>query len=298
MTILEELDLPAWVEKAPIDKRAFREAVHIVLTAISTSTALRSKMVMKGGLLMAIRYESTRFTRDADFSTREKYQKNSIEELLQQLDEQLIYANDLLPYDTMCRRQKTEVRPARQDAQFPTLSLSIGYAPRSREQERSRLLNKQAPTVVQIDYSFNEAVYDVEVLELGDGEELQAYSYLNLIAEKMRSLLQQPVRQRNRRQDVYDLNLLITNRNAITEDEKRQLLHLFVSSCKERGITPAENSMAAAEVREMAREGYQDLAPEIEGELPPFDSTYMTVQTFYESLPWDLYEKTVKNFSD
>ena len=67
---LEELNLPAWVARAAPDKRHFREAVHIVLSAIGTSVALRSTMVMKGGMLMAIRYDSSRFTKDADFSTR------------------------------------------------------------------------------------------------------------------------------------------------------------------------------------------------------------------------------------
>lgn len=37
--------------------------------------------------------------------------------------------------------------------------------------------------MVEIDYSYNEAVLDVEVLRLSDGQELQAYSHLNVIAE-------------------------------------------------------------------------------------------------------------------
>jgi hypothetical protein len=43
---IEALDLPAWVERAPDNKRHFREAVHIILSAIGTSTALRTQMVM------------------------------------------------------------------------------------------------------------------------------------------------------------------------------------------------------------------------------------------------------------
>ena len=70
---IESLDIPAWVAKASANKRNFREAVHIILTAIGQSTALRTKMIMKGGMLMALRYESSRFTKDADFSTRELY---------------------------------------------------------------------------------------------------------------------------------------------------------------------------------------------------------------------------------
>lgn len=287
MTIIEELDIDAWVDRAPPDKRQFREAVHIVLSAISTSSALRSKMVMKGGLLMAIRYDSGRYTRDVDFSTKQKYVKGDENQLLDDLDESLAIANQHCSYDTMCLRQRTEIRPARNDAQFTTLSLSIGYAQRSKANDRNRLLNKQSPTVVQIDYSYNEAVYDVEVLTLSDGEELQAYSFLNLVAEKMRSVLQQPIRNRNRRQDIYDLNLLISGGSTISQEEKLRLLNLFVSSCRERSIEPNKNSFADPTIKKMAQEGYEELAPEVEGPLPEFNLAYSTVQNFYESLAWD-----------
>jgi predicted nucleotidyltransferase component of viral defense system len=285
--MLEELDLPAWVAKAPRGKSSFREAVHIVLHAISTSLALRSMMVMKGGMLMAIRYDSSRFTKDADFSTREKYAKHSEAELLEELDRQLTSANDQLPYDTICRRQRAVIKPARADAQFPTLSVSIGYAQRSQAPALAKLNSGQAPTVVQIDYSYNEAVYDVELLGLGDGDQLQAYSFLNLLAEKMRALLQQPIRNRNRRQDVYDLNLLIAFGTALTAEEQMSLLGLLATSCRERGIEPNKDSLANPVVKKMAGEGYEDLAPEVEGDLPPFEEAYSRVQNFYEGLPWD-----------
>lgn len=285
--MIEELNLPVWVEKATPDKRQFREAVHIVLTAISSSIALRSTMVMKGGMLMAIRYDSSRFTKDADFSTRDKYAKSSEQNLLEELDQQLTIANDQLPYDTMCKRQRTEIRPPRADAKFPTLSLSIGYAQRSRAQAMAKLSSGQAPTVVQIDYSYNEAVYDIELLSVGDGEQLQVYSFLNLLAEKMRSLLQQPIRNRNRRQDVYDLNLLISKGTQLSAEEQQKLLELVLASCRERGIEPNRTSFSNPEVRAMALEGYLDLEPEVEGGLPPFETAYATVQQFYEALPWD-----------
>ena len=64
--------MEAWVQQAP-DKpqRGFREAVHIILESIGRSKHLQARMVMKGGLLMAIRYDSSRYTRDIDFSTTE-----------------------------------------------------------------------------------------------------------------------------------------------------------------------------------------------------------------------------------
>ena len=268
--------------------------MHLILSAIGTSTALRSKMVMKGGLLMAIRYDSGRFTKDADFSTRDRYEPGMEQALIDELERQLDTANESLSYDTMCRIQRYEVRPARIERRFQTLGLNVGYAPRSKRREMEKLLNKQAPTIVEIDYSYNEAVYDVEILALGDGDELRAYSFLNLIAEKLRSLLQQPIRKRNRRQDVYDLHLLITGSKPLENEECAQLLALLRASCRAREIEPDVNSLAEPAIREMAMKGYEDLAPEVEGDLVSFDDAYTRVQAFYAALPWGAPEENVR----
>src|SRR5690606_18777327 len=129
--------------------------------------------------------------------------------------------------------------------------------------------------------------YDTEILGLGEGEELQVYSFLNLIAEKMRSVLQQIHRDRLRRQDIYDLNLLLTTGEEMTSHEKMCLMDLVIASCRAREIEPTNDSLASTEIKEWTRKGYADLAAEIEGELPDFDETYAVVQSFYEALPWD-----------
>ena len=174
----EYIDLAAWVRKASEDKKNFREAVHIILTAIGQSTALRTKMIMKGGMLMALRYESSRFTKDADFSTREIYTQGKEKELIEELEAQLSLASVELPYDISCKIQRSELKPAEKNVSFPTLSLNIGYAPRSNFNAIKRLQSKQASSIVEIDYSYNEAVLDVEVLKLSDGEECKRIALL------------------------------------------------------------------------------------------------------------------------
>lgn len=284
---LSPVDLAAWVSRGDEQHRGFREAVHIVISAISDSAPLRTQMIMKGGLLMAIRYDSTRFTRDVDFSTREKYASGSEQALLAELDQQLERFNDAFGYDTLCRRQRAKLNPPRSDATFPTLTIGIGYAARSNARQLQRLLQLQSPHVVEIDYSYNEAVLDVEVLRLSNGQELQAYSHLNVIAEKLRSLLQQPVRRRNRRQDVYDLHLLVTHGVTPTNEiERKRLLQVLQQSCAERGINAERESILDAQVKAMARADYDSLADEVDGELPDFEDAYGMVCALYTSLPW------------
>ncbi|WP_153133360.1 nucleotidyl transferase AbiEii/AbiGii toxin family protein [Dechloromonas hortensis] len=284
--LIQELSLEQWVATSPDEQRGFREAVHIILTAIGTSSDLSSRMVMKGGLLMAIRYDSTRFTRDIDFSTLEKHRQADEDSLLQELDAQLVWANDHLAYDTMCLRQNAKLNPKSPNPSFPTLQISIGYAPRSNASHLRRLQAKQSSTKVQIDYSFDEAVLDVEILALEDGEQLKAYSLTNLLAEKYRSLLQQPVRNRTRRQDVFDIHMLLTRCAKLSAHEKTRLLRQLIDSCKAREIAAMQTSMANSLVREMAMADYHSLANEIDDELPDFDSAYATIQAFYEGLPW------------
>lgn len=284
--LFQDLSLAQWVASSPDEQRGFREAVHIILAAICKSADLSSRMVMKGGLLMAIRYDSTRFTRDIDFSTIEKHRQADEVALLAELDEQLVWANEHLSYDTICLRQNAKLNPKSPQASFPTLQISIGYAARSNPSHMRRLQAKQSSTKVQIDYSFDEAVFDVDILTIADGEQLKAYSLTNLLAEKYRSLLQQPVRRRTRRQDVFDIHMLLVRFDALSDFEKTRLVKQIIDSCTARGIEASQVSMADEQVRELAHADYHGLASEIDEALPDFDLAYATIRRFYESLPW------------
>ena len=151
----------------------------------------------------------------------------------------------------------------------------------------SRLQAKQSPMIVEIDYSYNEAVLDTEILKLSDGEELQVYSLINLMAEKYRSLLQQTVRNRHRRHDVYDLSLLLNKFQDWTYAEQLQLKELIVATSKSKEIVAQADSISDPAIMAMAEKGYQDLAAEIEEPLPPFKDVYREISSFYENLPWE-----------
>lgn len=283
---MNEVEIEAWVAQAPQGQQGFREAVHTILDGIGHSQNLSARMVMKGGLLLAIRYDSSRYTRDLDFSTKDGYSADGAEALLEELRAGLVAAEDRLPYGTACRLQSCKVQPKGENKTHHNLALKIGFANRSNASAMARLEAGASAQVVEIDYSFNEAVFDVEVLELDGGATIHSYTLNNVLAEKMRSLLQQPIRRRNRRQDVYDIWLLLESGPALNAVELVKIHEILVASCGSKGIVPGIQSMETEAVVSMARSGYQELTADVDGELPPFDEAMSRVVALYRSLPW------------
>ena len=155
-----------------------------------------------------------------------------------------------------------------------------------------RLENLQSPQTVSIDYSFNEVTGETEDLEVDkeDGEKIKAYALISLIAEKIRSILQQAERNRNRRQDIYDLHHLISNYADHTDEEKTLVLETLIQKSSGKGVDHLlhKDGLDDQEVMSRSEKDYPLLANEISGELPDFSSTYSLVRDYYRSLPWEI----------
>ncbi|MFN5657904.1 MAG: nucleotidyl transferase AbiEii/AbiGii toxin family protein, partial [Pseudanabaena sp.] len=147
-------------------------------------------------------------------------------------------------------------------------------------------LSLQSPNTISIDYSLNEATPNIEDLKLNLEEGILAYSLTDLIAEKYRSLLQQVSRNRNRRQDVYDINLLVERFGDINDFERSKILNSLIIKSKAREISPDINSFEDPDLKSRAQKDYHTLKDEIESELPDFDDLFQKVSDFYRSLPW------------
>ena len=144
-----------------------------------------------------------------------------------------------------------------------------------------------SPFFICPQYCLNEATPNIEDLKLNLEEGILAYSLTDLIAEKYRSLLQQVSRNRSRRQDVYELNLLIERFGDIDNFERSKILNSLIIKSKARlKIAPDINSFEDPELKSRAKKDYHTLEDEIEGELPDFDELFQKVADFYRSLPW------------
>ncbi|MCP3922854.1 MAG: nucleotidyl transferase AbiEii/AbiGii toxin family protein [Desulfobacterales bacterium] len=290
------VDFNKWIEEEP-DKRDLRRAMYTILYAISREERLRSEMVLKGGVLLATRYRSSRHTLDLDFSTymlrdefEEKYSEDgefNSNKFISIFNNALRKASVLLGFELECLIQKFKFLPPLKDATFPSLKMSIGYAYKASNSHK-RLLSKQCSTIVGVDYSFNEVIYTNEEIPISNSNIL-AYQFIEIVAEKLRAIIQQSVRRKKpRRQDIYDLYYLFeTYKRSVSEEEKANILEILKMKCigKVPGIN--QNSMDNPIVREKSKKDYKTLQDDIYGELPDFDISYKTINSFYKSLPWD-----------
>lgn len=283
---MRKIDIVSWVENDPANI-AFRQAAHTVLHAISITEALQSSMIMKGGVLLALGYRSQRYTGDIDFSTPMKLSDFDQVVFRKKLDEGLIYAVEYLGYGLDCRIQKIEQKPARDDATFPTITISIGYAYKSDARNHKRLRNGQSVHIIKLDYSLNESIGNIDFFELGDGNVIQVYDTIELISEKFRALLQQEVRNRVRAQDLYDLYYIL-DVCALEgyQEMKEAILKRLIEKSHSRSLNVSVESMANEEIRKRSAEGYKTLPSLVEDELLDFETIYGEVEGFFRSLPW------------
>lgn len=190
------VDIRPWIDRARRDPVAYveRQATEIVLTAIGGMQGYGSRFFLKGGVLMSVVYESPRATADMDFTTNLKASPDLPAKLREELGLALPRAAARLGYpDLVLRVQTVKERPRAFGSavmSFPALDIKVAYARRGHGEHR--LAAGQAPQVIDVEVTFNEPIHHTEVIRLGvAGPSFSAYAVTDLIAEKLRALLQQ-----------------------------------------------------------------------------------------------------------
>ena len=284
-----DVDVRAWVEASRADPTRYRDrqVTEIVLTAIGLAPSLHTNLVLKGGAAMALAFKSTRVTGDVDFTSMVEPAELA-EKLTPELNELLPKTAIKLGYlDLLCQVQSVKKMPRAEnfeDHDFPALRVRIGSAKRGTA-EAARLAEGKASRVLDVEISFRDHVYTFQELNLmGAGVAVRAFTIHELIAEKFRALLQQPVRKRNRRQDVYEIAFLIDDHD-FSGDDKATILTTLIEKCRSRGIDAKQDSIDDPEIKQRAQADWDTLALEI-GDLPPFDERFALMRNLYVSLSW------------
>lgn len=285
-----EINVAGWVDRAKANPVAYqqRQAAEITLNAIAISAPLNDRLFLKGGILMGLVYDSPRQTGDIDL-TADLTVDNDVDIRIQRLlDSAFPRAAAALGYTDLILKihsVKRQPKAIFEKAKFPALKIKTAYAQRGTRQEKA-LLEGKAPGVIDLDISFNETMRQIQVLELTGGRELRAYSLIDLIAEKYRAMLQQMTRNRNRRQDVYDLHFLVAD-NDLDFAIRAQILDALMEKSRSRYIEPTRLSLEDPEVKKRSGAEWGTLEVEL-GEVPDFEECFERVSEFYRSLPWIL----------
>lgn len=260
------VDIDQWIEKAKADPEAYleRQVTEIFLAALGMTTPFAHEIFLKGGILMGVVYESPRQTGDVDLTAISDPTSETVDALKAALGDALPRAAARLGYpDLLCAVQSSRFMPSEQmfeTARGPALSLRIGYARRGSLQE-AKFRAGRSPTILDVDISFREPVNAIQLVRLGEtGETFRAYSLIDLIAEKLRALLQQEVRNRNRRQDIYDIASLLAC-FTLDDEEKQTLLDTLCEKSKARAIEPDSEALSRAEIKERARKEWDMSTP-------------------------------------
>lgn len=284
-----QINWEKWVENGGAPQwKPMRQAIHTVLIAIAYCESLKKQMMLKGGILMALCYDSSRFTRDIDLSQTSKYQKGDEDKLLSELNDAIQNSVQELSYGLDCRIQSSQLKPpSEKNPTFPVLEVKIGYAYNADSRNHRRLMEGNCTNVLEIDFSFNEKTKLAESFEIADGLTLLRYSLVDLVAEKFRALLQQEERERYRGQDLYDLLYLLKNIPDQLDSVKAQILEALLESAESKGLKVNAESMRVGLIRAMTSREYSLLKDTVgDDRLVDFDRAYDELESFYRSLPW------------
>jgi hypothetical protein len=286
---VHSVDISDWVEKARDNAPTYRQrqAIEIVLTAISMSDPYADVLYLKGGILMGLAYGSPRLTADIDLTANLEPTNETPDSFRAELDRLLPQAAANLGYAGLRLRVqsiKKEPRGHYPHATGPALSLKVGFADVGTASARN-LENGRASEVVRIDLSFREPTKQIEILEISEGTQIRAYGLNDLVAEKFRAILQQADRDRNRRQDIYDLHHLI-HTHEFSSDACIILLDTIKEKCRARDLRPDSVAMRNPNIVKRCKRDWHTLELEL-GELPDFETCFEAVASFYEALPWE-----------
>jgi hypothetical protein len=291
LKVPRDVALSDWVEQARADpvRHRERQVTEILLYAIGITPQLKNTLVLKGGILMSLAHGSYRQTGDVDFTATvepEPYASALKEALNRALPRA---AADIGYVDLVCAVQRFHYKPRPEgfaDFAAPALQLAIGYAERGGRAE-AQLKGGVSPRVLQVDISFRERVIRAAELVIEAPEvTIQTYAVEEIIAEKFRALLQQPLRNRSRRQDVFDIDWLI-ERYQPDATMRTTILQALLAKSADRAMSPRPNSLDVPEVKDRAKAEWNTLRVEIGNRLPEFDATFARVAAFYAGLPWE-----------
>lgn len=273
-------DLPGWRREtgANLSEARRRFVVYVVLQALGHGT-LRNRVVAKGGNALRYFYGSVRSTLDVDLSVVGDWSDDK-EEVRTAFEEPLRSTASRHGIELWVQGIRRQPAPG-PNRTWPTYNMSVAFQfPGDRWFGRSAGRH-DVSDVVRVGVSLNEEVCGRTTFDLG-GVRVVSSSLEDIVAEKLRALLQQRGRPRCRPQDVYDISNLLRTRGAALD--RAAIGEFLVRKAKARRIEPKRSSFDE-EVRTKAQEQYYEVERTTGTFFIPFDEAWTDVLRLVGELP-------------
>lgn len=260
-----------------------RFAQFAILTAVASSPVLQDQVVFKGGNALDFVLLPNRSTYDLDFTLDDPPHDPAV-------------VADLIERNltTGCRRVATELgmalvvqrvrqQPPGPDRTFVTFAISIGYGlPDQRPLiERARRGVRIAQTI-DVEISINEAIGASTRLSLGAGfGEIRISTIEEIVSEKLRALLQQVTRNRQRPQDLLDIAVAL---RGDTPPDPATVARFLLIKAAAHDVAVSRAAFHDPDLARRTRIGYDDLAATTRVLFIPFDEALADLLAFTDSL--------------
>jgi len=272
-----------WAAEARIPhvEARIRYAQYVVLRALAASPALRDILVLKGGNALDFVWFPNRSTRDLDFSADLPDSGSVLTD--QTLQRQLTAALRSVSAQLggVFTVQTVRQNPRGADKRFVTHAVTVGYA---LSDEFALILRmkegRPSPNVIPLDVSLNEEICATTYILLDDVHRIRISAKEDIVAEKLRALLQQPIRNRHRCQDLRDLATL----QDVPVDRGLVAAYLQRKSIAP-GIAVTRTAFHHSEVAARAQRDYDALRETARNVFVPYDEALRRLYALVDDLP-------------
>lgn len=260
-----------------------RYAQRAILVGLSTQTVLRDALVFKGGNALDFVLQPNRGTVDLDFTIDRLALRGfkGTDALSALFTEALVGA--ARKYDLALQINSVRQRPPGADKTRYSYDLRVGYALPGEDSLRRRMARGlKSSQVIPIEISSNDVICSYEYARIDEGlPQVKVATIEDIVAEKLRALLQQPIRNRQRRQDVLDIAVLL---RLHPEIDRSSVSHFLVLKCEARDIDPRKSSFHDPEIRSRANVDYDALEATTRVLFIPFDGAWTMLLRFVNEL--------------
>jgi predicted nucleotidyltransferase component of viral defense system len=262
----------------PVGEARFRFAQYGVLRAVASSKVLSETLVFKGGNALDFVWQPNRSTRDLDFSARESdLGAGRIRELLT-----ASLARAGRETGVAYRVQRVRQNPPGENKTFITYDVKIGYALPDDLRSRQKIEHSEdVSAVVPVEISLNEPICASVGVDIDAAHPLEVSTLEDIVAEKLRALLQQPIRNRSRRQDMLDIAVILRGGEDL---DRAKVAEYLIRKAAARSVPVSREAFRGQEIKARAAEGYEELEATTRYTFISFAEAYAEVMALVDRL--------------